>query len=1106
MLRKTKKIFALIMALIVLTTTLLYPESYAFAEENTISAENPLATDTDAAATDTDADLNGEGGIIEDLLVLYASVSGITIASRTTYYCDGYNGSLFHLSNGVDAFCMEYNLAHAPEGHDIESMQSLTADIFKKILYYGWGGPAQWSGFGGDISKGVVCTNIALSYAYNSGSVSLSGTPLAFWNYVQSAPDIPSSAMSFQPSSCTAYVSNGVQRTQDITFNADSRLKVSITLDSDMKLYFTDSAVAYTGTVEITGGKTFYITAPVSKNANWNVNAVYSGNQLVTVTQAFPVFWEKGYQKMAYRGYGSASASLEVDFKETLGALEIYKSSARPEITNGNSCYSCAGAVYGIYGTYSDAQNKTNMVTSITTKVNADKTCSGKADNLPFGTYYIRELQSPSGFAVDNSIYTAKINSSTAVRLNVSDKPQMDPVGVLLTKQSDSGKKIEGAEFTFKFYEGVQSNTDPALTGKTPSRTWVMKSGSNGEVKFDENYKVSGDDFYYYYNQQNVGFPALPLGTLTIQETYAPPEYVLNDEVFVRTITKSGYVEEVYTYNAPVITNKDFYAYLKIVKVDSKTGKNILNNPAAFKIWSYGQNAYVEFDGVSEFSTNNNGELITPDCLSAGKYRIEEVIAPEGYYSDEPGKTYDIDILTTGNYTQYVDENGVAVTDMGLFTVEIDNTASGGFIEIEKSAEQYGAYNTAKGAYELGYISLSAVDFDIYANEDIYSADGQNTLVYAKGDFVETITTDDSGYAISSELLLGDYIIKEQTPEGYIKLDDIEVTLSMTDELRDETVNGTYHKAYYETVVVKNILQKSKISVYKQDETKTYNLAGASFGLYEYNDEFKTKEDYIDSGIMIASAVTDADGKAYFGITPLGKYVIVETEAPDGYRLSKDFHVIDAAYDDTGIEYVETEDIYIDDVARGSVKLLKRDMENHELQLEGVKFFLYRKADADDRVIADIAEMIKAETELDEEMKAEVLSHKASVDDIYVGTYASDENGEINIYELPIGTYYFVETETNYRYLLNKEIHEFEVVDNAVTVLTVYNDGRIGSLILTDTKQPEGGGWHTPKTGDGFNIMMCVIFALLSGTGCTFLIITAHKRRKKVKAGDERDE
>ena len=139
------------------------------------------------------------------------------------------------------------------------------------------------------------------------------------------------------------------------------------------------------------------------------------------------------------------------------GNCKVKKTSSNPEITTGNSCYSLKDATYGIYrnSNCSDA----SWVATMTTNENGDS----NTVTLDAGTYYVREGQAPKGYALDKTVHTVQIKAGETYTLKVSDKPTMDPVGVLLGKvdketnmnKPEGSLPLEGALFTVKFYAGV---------------------------------------------------------------------------------------------------------------------------------------------------------------------------------------------------------------------------------------------------------------------------------------------------------------------------------------------------------------------------------------------------------------------------------------------------------------------------------------------------------------------------------------------------------------------------------------------------------------------------------------------------------------------------
>lgn len=66
------------------------------------------------------------------------------------------------------------------------------------------------------------------------------------------------------------------------------------------------------------------------------------------------------------------------------------------------------------------------------------------------------------------------------------------------------------------------------------------------------------------------GNPALPLGTVTIQETKAPAGFLLNQEIFIRQITSDGTAETVATYDQPTVPETSQKGIIRLQKSDSE--------------------------------------------------------------------------------------------------------------------------------------------------------------------------------------------------------------------------------------------------------------------------------------------------------------------------------------------------------------------------------------------------------------------------------------------------------------------------------------------------------------------------------------------------------
>lgn len=246
--------------------------------------------------------------------------------------------------------------------------------------------------------------------------------------------------------------------------------------------------------------------------------------------------------------------AITVTFKnDKLIKIQLQKTSANPELTKGNSCYSLAGAEYSIYTNKSCS--KDSYFGFIRTDANGfgvygdglDSKGKHVGSDVTNRTYYAKETKAPKGYKLDTTVYTFKDSGKKTVdgvsiySFTCSDKPTNDPVTVLLKKQdSKTGQattRLAGAEFTIKYYDGTYK-TEDELKGVNAVRSWIVKTDEKGRTGLSKDYLVSGDEFYYS-SSDNTN-PCLPLGTVTIQESKAPENYELNPNLYIGQITEEG--------------------------------------------------------------------------------------------------------------------------------------------------------------------------------------------------------------------------------------------------------------------------------------------------------------------------------------------------------------------------------------------------------------------------------------------------------------------------------------------------------------------------------------------------------------------------------------
>ena len=414
------------------------------------------------------------------------------------------------------------------------------------------------------------------------------------------------------------------------------------------------------------------------------------------------------------------------------GNCKVKKTSSNPEITNGNSCYSLKDATYGIYrnSNCSDA----SWVATMTTNENGDS----NTVTLDAGTYYVREGQAPKGYALDKTVHTVQIKAGETYTLKVSDKPTMDPVGVLLGKvdketnmnKPEGSLPLEGALFTVKFYAGVLSDSDPAADGKTATRTWVFRTNENGFCYYEKKYLDSGDELYMSPD----GNPSLPIGTLTMQETQAPEGYLINPQVFTVKITSNNNGSEfVYTYNEPKVLEQSLD--LNIVKKEKN--KDYAIEGAVFE--------HTLPDGTTETVTTDANGTCKFKALGYGQHKIREVFVPDEYTVNAGIVTF-----TVAKDNKITLDSNTAADNSMQFVVQPDGTAS---LSVEDTLAPYTLKVTKVN--EKGK-TLEGAEFTIYTDKDCHTK-------------LAKIVTDSNGVATTEPLTVEKkYYLKEtKAPQGY---------------------------------------------------------------------------------------------------------------------------------------------------------------------------------------------------------------------------------------------------------------------------------------------------------------------------------------------------
>lgn len=713
---------------------------------------------------------------------------------------------------------------------------------------------------------------------------------------------------------------------------------------------------------------TFSVTS-VDKTAGNVTGSLYFISQTQPATGAVD---SEGY----LIGYQALAGVFSIQ-REYNGELQLKKVSANTSMTVNNPCYSLEGAVYGVY---SDAQC-TKQEAILTTKEDGTTDVA----ELPAGRYYVKELSAPKGYALNDKIYTADVDSDHTTVVETEDNPQSAAVSILLEKtDAQTGEKtpqgsasLANAEFTVKYYAGLYEK-DPAENGVEATGTWVLRTDQTGRIALEDSQKVSGDAFYRNSKEENV----LPLGTVTIQETKAPEGYLINDEIFLRQITPAGNAEQVNTYNSPLIPETVKRGDLQLVKFsrepdEDRDHKTPLEG-ICFEITSRttGQTVEIITDKNGYASTEQLGD--ERGGLVYDTYIVHEKNPPAGFM---PIEDFEITISDEGETLHYILEDQTVVSPVRL--VKTDSTTG-------------------------RTIPLSGVEFKLLdANKETITM----TTYYPEKKINEIFETSENGtFLLPERLPAGEYYFRElRAPEGYL--------------LCKEDMKFTITEGYdWESPLVisfPNAPAMGKIELTKTDAGSGETLAGAEFEITAAED-IVTPDGTIraEKGELVDTITADDTGKAYSRELFLGKYTVKESKQPEGYVRSEDRWDVELRYRDQETAVI-TECVEAGNVP--SKLVLVKVEAGTEKQLSGVKFAFWKKE-----------ERVSREEEIPGEPDKQILT--------------TGEDGTLTLEKLIPGIYCIQEVETIPGYLPDETIYEFTVsgdgrIDGEETgLLTVEND------------------------------------------------------------------
>lgn len=589
------------------------------------------------------------------------------------------------------------------------------------------------------------------------------------------------------------------------------------------------------------------------------------------------------------------TSNMNVTDKRVTATISLHKQDAETGNTPQGDA-TLKGAVYGLFaredivhpdGKTGVLYKKGTQITSLTT----DKNGQASVSNLYLGKYYFKELTPPVGYLLDQEEHEVDCSYEGAnvpvVERKAISKEDVIKQPFQIIKAANNGKTdadlLKGIGFSAWLASDLKVKADGSYDFSSANPVVITADGKTEMFTDEKGYACS--------------IP-LPYGTYVVKETTSKHNYEPVDDFIVTINENHPDTPQVWR----VLLDKEFEAKLKIIKKDDETKKSVLLANTEFKVYDLDHQKYVEQVTTypstkvhKSYFTDENGYLILPNNLKIGNYRIEEVTAPEGYTQSSSYVTVSVDT----NTAYMIDPT----SEDAIIEVEYENHPVKGELTIFKQGELLAGYDQ-DFQYEL--CGLKGVTFEVYAAEDIYTADhqvdenGNRTLYYAKDALVAEITTDDEGFAYVKNLPLGEYYVKEsEAPEGFVHNENSEKAVFVYADQNTPVV--------FDQVSFTNERQKVSISVEKQDADNGNVVPGAVFGIYNAEDiSNKDGQVIVKADTLLQEMTSDEEGQAKCTLDlPLGQYYVKELHAPVGFVSSDEILSFDASYQGQEIQTVE---------------------------------------------------------------------------------------------------------------------------------------------------------------------------------------------------------
>lgn len=756
----------------------------------------------------------------------------------------------------------------------------------------------------------------------------------------------------------------------------------------------------------VTGPNGFNRTIATDGNGEWKIEGINPGTYIVT-EESINKYVPQNSQTVTVEG-GNKTAT--VTFSNVLKKFRVSVNKQDIEKTHPQGDAKLGGAIYGLY-------HGDTLVAQYTTQNDGTFT----TDYFVCDTNWtLKEIQPSEGYLLDKTVYPVGADPQLyTVEYNWTSntvKEQVKKGKVSIIKHTDDGStKIETPEKGAEF------------------QLYLKSSGSFVNADPDERDTIICDVDGFASSK------LLPYGVYTVHQTkgWDGREKITDFDVFIQS--------DNVTYKF-LINNANFSSYLKVVKLDKETNKQIPYAGAAFEIYDANGHrismkyTYPQVTTIHTFYTNSEGYLITPEKLEYGDYKLVEVQAPYGYVLDSTPIAFSIN-----------QENSSTDTGVTVVKVKAKDIAQKGVIEITKTGEVFSSVNSSMNEklnlntympiYEKG--NLKDAVYEIYAAEDITTTDG--TVRAEKGELVDTITTGDKGIAKSKELYLGKYTIIEKTAPLKFVLNKDKHNIELTYAGQNVKVTSTALSVYNERQKVSVSLSKTM----EQDEIygigNNNEIKSVQFGIFADEDVKAADGTIIPKDSLVTFANCDENGKITFDCDlPIGyKWYAKEIATDEHYILSNKHYQFNTNYagQDTKVIKINVSgnEKINNTLKRGKVEGIKINKDNDKL--EGAIIGIFKVGTTE-------------------------FSEKNAI-----ATTKTDKDGAFSFSNIPYGEWIVKEVAAPTGYVVDATQHHIHISDDGVVINITMTDKQVQISKTDITGEKEVVGAELTITDESGNVV-----------------------------------